>query len=105
MPAINEAKKAFLKRIRSETSYPTFRSFVGVIAVLFYIAGVLNFLGGVFFGMDALQKQGPAGIGAILIGLLVGVICLVVGMIIKEAAPMLADVADSVTDILSKHED
>jgi hypothetical protein len=102
---MNTPKAQYIQRIRTQSTYPTFRTFVGVIALLFYIIGAICILGGIigmFAGMSQ-QGLGP-GVIALFLGILIGLIYIVIGKLIKEASLMLADIADSITDVNSRYE-
>ena len=52
---MNTPKQNYIERIRTQSAYPTFRSFIGVIALLFYVLGGVFILGGVIGGFIAMS--------------------------------------------------
>ncbi len=102
--ATNPAKERYIQRIRSESAYPTFRSLINLFAILLYLVAVIFIVGGLFAGLAAMSQQGAQGIGLMIGGFILGVIYYVIGRVTKEAAFMLADVADCLTDQNSRCE-
>jgi hypothetical protein len=101
---MNPTKQAYLQRIRSQSSYPTFRSLIGIFALLLYILGAVCILGGIIGGLGAMAKQGASGLVVIVVGFIAGAIYIIMGKVVREASSMLADIADSVTDLNSRYE-
>jgi hypothetical protein len=97
---MNTPKQNYIERIRSQSAYPTFRSLIRIIAVLFYVLGALAILG----GLAGMANQGSSGILALFGGIVSGIICIVIGRVTQEAASMLADIADSITDLNCRYE-
>jgi hypothetical protein len=95
-------KKQYLDRIRSDSAYPAFRSVVNIIALLLYAVGILLLLAGVLVGFGV----GGAGknFGALIAGIVLGLFYVILGKIVREVSLMLADVADSITDLNSRNE-
>jgi hypothetical protein len=95
-------KKKYLDRIRSDSAYPAFRSVVNIIALLLYTVGILLLLAGVVvgFGVGGADKN----FGAFIAGIVLGLFYVILGKIIREVSLMLADVADSITDLNSRNE-
>jgi hypothetical protein len=101
---MNSPKQQYLRRIRSQSAYPTFRSLVRIIAVLFYILGALMVLGALVAGLAAMAREGFAGVLVLFGGIILGLVYIVIGRVTQEAAFMLADIADSMTDLNSRYE-
>jgi hypothetical protein len=97
---MNTPKQKYIERIRSQSAYPTFRSLIGIIAILFYVLGALAILG----GQGGMANQGSSGIVVLFGGIVSGIICIVVGRVTQEPASMLADIADSITDLNCRYE-
>lgn len=102
---MTSAKQQHLERIRSETAYPTFRSLINFFAISLCI------LGGIFLSIGVLGLVGQLlglwqsfgllpGLGLVV----AGVIYIITGKVFKEAAVMLADMVDSLTDLNSRYE-
>lgn len=96
---MNETKATYLHRIRSESAYPWFRRIIGIISSLVYgISAAVLIIG---FLIPLITKSSwmyllPCG------G--ISVILLIVGMLIKETCSVVADIADSITDLNSRYE-
>lgn len=90
---MNEQKLHYLLRIRSQSSYPWIRRLSTFVAFVFYsIALFMVLLGVGLFGM----------IG--LLAVPVAFLFVIAGAVLKEASIMLADIADSVTDLNCRYE-
>lgn len=90
---MNEQKLTYLLRIRSQSAYPWIRRLSTFVAFVFYsIALFMVVLGVGLFGM--------AGLLAVPVAFLF----VIAGAVLKEASIMLADIADSVTDLNSRYE-
>lgn len=97
-----------VKRIRSSSTYPTFRSLVGIFVFLIYIFAAICILGGlvsfvVTIAKDHLDEMGP-GISIGFGGIMAGLIYIVMGKVLKETALMLADIADTLLDHHSRYD-
>ena len=90
---MNEQKLHYLLRIRSQSSYPWIRRLSTFVAFVFYsIALFMVLLGVGLFGMKG------------LLAVPVAFLFVIAGAVLKEASIMLADIADSVTDLNSRYE-
>lgn len=102
---MSPTKKQYIKRIRHESAYRTFRALATFGFVLFAILGALTIIGGLLTGViQATHHYYWTAIGYGLAALLVGAAYIVIGMALKQSAFILADVADSLTDFYSRHE-
>lgn len=100
-------KAEYVKRIRSNSVYPTFRSLVGTIVLLFYVLGTICIIAGLAAAVTQMGKAGSNIIeaaGAAVIGLITGLIYIVIGKVLKEASLMLADIADTLLDQHSRQQ-
>ncbi len=90
-------KHQYLKQIRSNTAYPTYRGIIASIAALGYVCaivvGLLAWIVAGLFGAADGAKAGAIGIG--LLGLLLAVLIYAVTRFFREAAVILADLSDS----------
>ena len=90
---MNEQKLHYLLRIRSQSSYPWIRRLSTFVAFVFYsIALFMVMLGVGLFGMKG------------LLAVPVAFLFVIAGAVLKEASIMLADNADSVTDLNCRYE-
>jgi hypothetical protein len=97
---MNTQKNQYLDRIRSQSAYPWIRRIAGLVALFFYTLGMISIFGGL---VVTFTGNGGGGL-AIILGGIFGIIYFVVGAIIKEVSIMLADIADSVTDLNCRYE-
>lgn len=99
MATSNPTKQKYIERIRAETTYPIFRRLVGVLATLINVLGILCLVLGPIIGIVSLFKDGAAGLVIIFGGIVYGLILILSGKLLKETSFMLADIADSITDL------
>jgi hypothetical protein len=95
-------KQAYIASIRSDSAYPTFRSFVNILAILGYLGAALTALAGLGIGAVVLANGELIGIAVIVGGLFYAAIAFFLTRFWKEAASMVADIADTVTDFCSR---
>ena len=102
---MNSLKQKYLDRIRSDSAYPAFRKVVNIVALLFYAAGSLYIAMSLFNAFFGDSSSMPGGQGPIVIfAVALGVVVIVFGKVLREVSLMLADVADSITDLNSRNE-
>lgn len=99
MATSNPTKQKYIERIRAETTYPIFRRLVGVLATLIHVLGILYLVFGPISGIAILFKEGAVGLGFIVVSIVVGLLLILSGKLFKETSFMLADIADSITDL------
>jgi len=90
---MNEQKELYLHRIRSQSAYPWIRRLALVVALAFFSSAI-------FILVLALAFFGKFG----LLVTPVSIILFIVGAVLREASIMLADIADSVTDLNCRYE-
>jgi len=96
-------KKQYVAQIRSNTAYPTYRTIVGVIAVLGYLTAVI--VGIVqYFVMQKARLGSDEHVKGLLFCFVVPVLIVIATAFLKEAALILADISDSITDANSKNQ-
>jgi hypothetical protein len=99
---MDTSKQKYIQKIRSQSAYPTFRSLVRIIAILFYLVGGIILLRALVTGLAAMPREGSTGILVLLTGAVFGLFSIAIGRVTQEAASMLADIADSITDYNSR---
>lgn len=97
---MNNPKDNYLQRIRSQSAYPWIRRIAGLVALFFYTLGAIWF----FSGLIATLTGYGGGVLALIFGALMGVLFFVIGAIIRETSIMVADIADSITDLNCRYE-
>jgi hypothetical protein len=108
---MNASKQQYITTIRADTSYPTYRRIVGIVAKIGYAFSGILALFAVFaliHGVN-LAAADVSSFGYFLPPLLTGCISIVASALIflggrfcKEAALILVDIADSITDANSR---
>ena len=102
---MNPNKKKYIADIRANTAYPTYRSIIGLITVLGYILAGLYALGALIGGLTSMSQSFFAGLGIIVVGGVAAAIIFLGAKFLKEAALILADIGDSITDTNARNED
>jgi hypothetical protein len=90
---MNEQKQQYLLRIRSQSAYPLLRKVATFVAFLFYSIAFLIVL-------VAVKLYSLYGLFALPVALLFAI----AGGVLKEVCIMVADIADSVTDLNCRYE-
>jgi hypothetical protein len=90
---MNEQKELYLDRIRSQSAYPWIRRLAVVVLLAFFSSAI-------FILVLALAFFGKLG----LLVLPISIILFIAGAVLREASIMLADIADSVTDLNCRYE-
>ena len=100
---MKEDKTNYLKLIRAETAYPTYRGMVNLLTILGYVmAGLLAlfyFIGGI---VVMINTSFFAGLFGWIIGAVATVIQVVIVRFMREISFMIADMVDSTIDTNSK---
>ena len=99
---MNATKQQYLTQIRDNTAYPTYRGIIGIIAILGYLLAGVNALGSLIGGFGTMGSSFLGGVGIIIFGLLVSGLIFLGARFWKEAALILADVGDSITEANSR---
>jgi hypothetical protein len=99
---MNAHKSAYLNRIRSESAYPTFRTFIDLITGLAIGLGIGICGISIIYGVSSVKDL--LGLLLILPFFIGGLIIAALGIIIKQASIMIADIADSITDLNYRYE-
>ena len=90
---MNEQKELYLLRIRSQSAYPLLRKVATFVAFLFYSIAFLIVL-------VAVKLYSLYGLFALPVAFLFAI----AGGVLKEVCIMVADIADSVTDLNCRYE-
>lgn len=99
---MNTEKQKYLDTIRTNTAYPTYRGIIGIIALFGYILAGLNAVGALISGLMAMRDSILVGLGILIVGLVISALIFLLARFWKEAALILADIGDSVTDTNSR---
>ncbi len=101
---MNGEKQQYIAYIRANSSYPTYRGIIGLIAILGYILAALVGLSSLVTGLSAMMYEG--GFLMALFTIMSGAVATALGILMvrfyKEAALILADIGDAVTDQTSR---
>jgi len=99
---MNPQKQHYLTQIRSNTAYPVYRGIIGVIAILGYVLSAISALGALISGIGTMGQSFLGGVGVLVAGLVVSGLIFLLARFWKEAALILADIGDSITETNSK---
>lgn len=97
--AADDTVEEFAWRLRTGSLYPTFRSLVGLVYLMFLVLAAVAFVGGV---MGAWTGSGASRVGVLFVGVFMGLLFLIVGKAMREMSLMLADLADAAVRIASR---
>ena len=95
---MNATKQDYLTTIRSNTAYPVYRAMIGIIALLGYILVGLQALAALIAGIGSMRSSFFAGLGILIAGFILAALGYFIIRFFKEAALILADLGDSVTE-------
>ena len=96
-------KEQYLTQIRSNTAYPVYRGIIGVIALLGYVLAGISALGALISGFGRMGHSFLGGVGVLIAGLVVSGLIFLLARFWKEAALILADIGDSITETNAKN--
>ena len=99
---MNSTKQQYLEAIRSNTSYPTYRAVIGIIAIVGYLLAGFEGLAALISGFGYMRYSFFQGVGILIMGLIVAVLTFLLARFWKEAAQILADLGDSVVETNSR---
>jgi hypothetical protein len=95
---MNNVTQQYLNTLRSNTAYPTYRGFIGVIAMLGYLlAGVFG-LGALIGGLTTMSRSFLAGVAVLIMGGIVAALNFLLARLFREAALIVADIGDATVD-------
>jgi hypothetical protein len=100
---MNGTKQQYLTQIRANTAYPTYRGIIGIIAILGYLLAGLNALASLIGGFGTMGNSFLGGVGIIIFGAIVSGLIFLGARFWKEAALILADIGDSITETNSRN--
>lgn len=99
---MNVEKEKYLTEIRANTAYPIYRGMIGVITLLGMILAGIQGLSAVIMGFTTMGQTFLGGLAVLLLGLVVAALIFLGAKLFKEAALILVDIGDSITDKNSK---
>jgi hypothetical protein len=99
---MENSKQQYLESIRSNSAYPVYRNFIGIIAILGYLIAGIDALAAVIMGFGAMRYSFFQGVGIIIIGGIGAVLVYFLVKFFKEAALILADIGDSTLEANSR---
>ena len=102
---MNEQKQYYLIRIRAQTAYPWIRRIATFVQYACYSIAVF-FAVSSSVGYIVVSRLTGSGLGFlyIAVSIIVAALIAIIGAVTKEASVMLADIADSVTDLNCRYE-
>ena len=100
---MTSTKQQYITTIRSNTAYPTYRGIIGIITLLGYILAGLEALAALISGFGAMGNSFVGGLGILIGGLIISALIFLGARFWKEAAMILADIGDSITETNSRN--
>lgn len=100
--SMNTTKKMYVEAMRADTNYPVYRRMIGIIAIIMKIVAVLAALMGTVSGFIQMGTSFLYGLFAILVALVAAALVYFLAQFYEEAAHIIADIADSVTEANSR---
>ena len=99
MQNATQYKQQYLAQIRASSAYEPYRGGVGVVAALGYLLAIIPVIGGFIGCVIMMSARQPAlGVIALIASGVVAVIMLIGIQFWRQAAMMLADIADLIAD-------
>jgi len=95
---MNAEKEKYLSDIRANTAYPTYRGMIGIITLLGMILAGLQGLSALIMGFTTMGQTFLGGVAVLLLGLVVAALIFLGAKLFKEAALILVDIGDAVTE-------
>ena len=96
-------KQQYIDQTRTNTAYPNYRRFVGIVAILGYVLAGLLVLITLLASIEAFSVgQYREGFTFLIGSVIVAIIIVFVSRLLKEPALIFADIADSITDANSR---
>ena len=104
---LNTRKEEHLDRVSRETSYPSTRRLVRLVANIFYALAVVNFGATLITALYLLSDSafGMIDFFLLIAAAVISAIIWIIGRIIFEVGLVLVDVVDSILDINSRYEE
>jgi len=100
---MKNGKQRYIDQIRINTAYPTYRRFAGILMIIGYVlAGLLVLVALLGLFEDVSVGQYREGFTFFIGSVIAAVIIIFASRLLKEAALIFADIADSITDASSK---
>ncbi len=96
-------KQQYVEHLRNQSSYPVYRGMINVIAIAFYVLAVVQVMMAVFSMIAmAFSNNLVAGVGAFVMGLIGAAFTALFARFWREAATIIADIGDSITEANSR---
>ncbi len=95
-------KQQYLEVIRANSAYPVYRGFIGTIAMVGYALATLVGLGALIGGLGLMSRSFALGLLTLAGGALMAYLYYLLARFFREAALILADLADSTVDSNSR---
>ena len=100
---MKNGKQRYIDQIRINTAYPTYRRFAGILMIIGYVlAGLLVLVALLGLFEDVSVGQYREGFTFFIGSVIAAVIIIFASRLLKEAALIFSDIADSITDASSK---
>ena len=95
---MNLAKQQYLQAVRADSAYPIYRGFIGTLSLLGYVLAGAIALGTIIGTFSSLSTSFWLALSILVIGAVFCATVFLSAKLSKEAALMLADIADATVD-------
>jgi len=100
----NLAKELYVDRITKQTTYPVFRSLIGILTILIHLLAVVSLAIGGALSFSLVDHSFFFATLVLIATLIISFILYIIGRLVYEVASILADLADSTLDLNSRYE-
>jgi hypothetical protein len=95
---VTQAKQQYLQSVRSNSAYPTYRGFIGIIALLGYLMAAASGLSAIISGLMSMRSSFLLGLAILVMGSISTALIFLLARFFNEAALILVDIGDSVAE-------
>ena len=100
---MNTPKQQYLELVRANSAYPTYRGFIGTIALMGFLLSAPIALGALIAGLGYMSNSFPAGLAILAAGLLYAALIFLLARFFGEASLILADIGDTTVEAHSRN--
>ena len=100
---MNTTKQQYLEVVRANSAYPTYRGFIGIIALLGFLIAAVTALAALVVGLGYMSSSFTTGLAILAVGLLDAAVIFLLARFFKEASLILADIGDATVDAHSRN--
>jgi hypothetical protein len=95
---VTQSKQQYIESVRSNSAYPTYRGFIGTIALLGYLLAGFSGLSALISGLMSMRSSFMLGVAILVMGGISAAMLFLLARFFNEAALILVDIGDSVAE-------